>query len=317
MIIYNFGIEKGYQSFQKNIYSKAQLITEKNLQSPAVDEIKISLLKSQQLSPVIIGAVMNFVPLDKIELDYGDSYYDFRFYGTELTEEQHAQFLNFAYPYNNYLGSTDVSILNESPVWIGYSNSDDALILAKDGFVCITPPNYGPTLCADNESGDCIYPSFLGIKCTSWSNPTENTLNNVSLFLKKSLEEARVQCKECEIRELPTEFISIPQLSKKLVFFEKLDSLSREKYIDIVLKETEKSMQYFTLANWTVEKIDYTDTEKKWDKNVIISTKINATNKKFNCAHGITISNFQSVISKREIITCSLKQSFFDKKLNQ
>jgi hypothetical protein len=125
------------------------------------DNLKVPLLKSKNLSTVTVGAALNFVPVAEMELGYGSQSYNFQFYGLELTEELHKKFVSYAYPYGEFPGS--IPAINDSPVWLASAPSDSEMILTKKGYMCLTPFDYGPTLCADDGSSSAYTPILKGL----------------------------------------------------------------------------------------------------------------------------------------------------------
>ncbi len=283
--------------------------TDKN----SIQNVKKAFLNSKSLNNIITGAALGFIPENEINPELGSVAYNFQFYGLELNEEQHTKFIKFAYPHTSFSGSFPT--MNEAAVWLAAMPSDSEILLTKNGFLCKTPPDYGPTLCADDGSGECIYPDFKGIKCAYIKDPKGNSLEKVSVFLQGSLNDAEINCNgQCAIKDLGDENIVISSYSRRIVYFEDSKSLDKDENIKIVTQEVKKSVNYFMEADWNVSENDITEIEKGWDQNVYSSVQISATNNQFNCEHTITTSTSWSKIGsqsarKRDIIECSIHPS--------
>ncbi|MCL5090919.1 MAG: hypothetical protein M1514_02820 [Patescibacteria group bacterium] len=264
---------------------------------------------------VTVGTALVFVPITKMELGYGSPMYKFLFYGLELSEEQHANFLKFAHPYEAFPAS--LPAINESPVWLASSNGEE-IRFTKEGYLCLTPINYGPTLCADDSTGACLYPNFKGIKCAYINNPNENNFQKVSQFIQKSLKEAKVNCNDqCLIKEMGENQVRINEFARTIVYFEDLVSQDSDKYSNLVKQEAEKSLNYFQKTGWKASKNDITNKERGWSPGVFSSIQITASNNDFNCLHTITISNQWGAeatgsAQKREMIECSIQPSMIE-----
>ena len=274
---------------------------------------KISLLKSEDLDTITRGAALEFIPAEEISLGYGSPSYDFEFYGLELSEKQHQNFLDYAHPSSSYSGSG--STINESPKWMAKFVSDEELYLSYGGFVCLTPLNYGAFLCS--AEGSCLHPAFKGVKCAYVKDPSENNLSKVSLFMEDVLKDANIDCgSNCEIKDQGLSPIFIPEYSRKTIYFASLGVEDNEKYIALAQDEAEKSVKYFSEADWEVDKADITEKEKGWDKGTVVSVEVAASSSHFKCLHTITVSDVGGArltgqFHKREMIECSI--NFFDK----
>jgi hypothetical protein len=301
-----------FYSFIRGNGKTAQLPDTQTLVPSPTDKpvnIKISLLKSTNLSTVTIGTAINSIPIEKAELDAGVASYSFKFYGTKLSAEQHQQFLNHIYPYNEF--PVEISVFENSPVWLASSSSDAEFILAKKGFLCQTPFDYGPILCADDESGSCLYPPYLGVRCAYVVHPKDNTLDKVSSFISDSLREAGVVCSNsnCLVEELSEEAISVSQYSRRIIYFEDLPTLEDPKYTDIAKNDIQSSSSAFQAAGWKTKTEDLTEAARGSNPGVFASIRVTASNDKFECTHTIDTSNQwgaeePGVTKKRQIINC-------------
>lgn len=278
----------------------------------SLKSLKVQLLNSNNLNSVTRGAGLDFIPENDMNIEPGSTAFNFQFYGINLSEEQNAKFINFAHPAKEF--SSNFPVINETKLWSATMPSDGEILLTKNGYLCKIPPDFGPSLCASDNTS-CIYPDFKGIKCAYIKKPIENNIKNVSKFILDSLNEAGIYCNDqCAIKKIGNEEVIVGNYSSRILYFQNINSLDKNKNAELVKAEAKKSLNYFKESGWEAHDEDITDEEQQWDQGVSSSIQIKASNNNFNCVHAITISTSWSKLEsetavKRDKIECSIRPS--------
>ena len=278
----------GYYSWQKGLIkitttqegSPAPTPDETSNNNPSKEmlEKKISLLRSDDLVRVSYGAAILFIPENKIEVRNGYVNFEYDVYGIYFTDKDMAKF-NKEYDY----GSDDLinghSIDFNIPEWTSYAYGQNTGFLLKKGIGCFYTSG-GPVCSA----GDCGTPppEYYSLSCAYLENSKKNTLEEVKPYVLDIINKVGIDCTmtDCTVRPIAktiykngqnikesTDWFSIPQYSKNIIFFEPLSEVINDEQLSQVSSEVTQASSEFLDAGWEVKTEDYTQTEKKWSSS--------------------------------------------------
>lgn len=200
----------------------------------------------------------------------------------------------------DYLNVTEFPVENSElnhDEWKGFGYTEASNMYTKKGYACI--------IMQPNRFGIQPY-----LSCANILNLSNNNVRDVSQFILKTLSEADIDCgfEKCEITETIEDF-PLTAYGREYVYFDK--SISRDnstKFINMTKQEAQESADFIRSSGWETKLEDYTNTEKGWNRNVLISMKISAENYWFKCTHIITLMN----ADKRQTVTCSYKDAVLE-----
>jgi hypothetical protein len=260
-------------------------------------EIKNRLISSTNIDDVMFALSLGHIPKDNFDnRSFSDVYTDaFKFF---LSVEDDFNKLKNYFSITYFQG--DGATLNNA-FWRGFSFSESSYMYTKDGYACI--------VLRPNRFQEQPY-----ISCANILDLSKNTLENVSSFMLKALSESGIDCNsdKCEITKV-TERFPLTEYGRDYVYFDK--NISRdndEKLIKDVISEAERSANFIKSSGWEADLIDYTDTERSWDKETLTSMRIDAENYWFECSHTITVM----FLGKRQMIECKYKDEVLEEVQN-
>lgn len=248
-----------------------------------------NLLQSINIDEVMRKIATDCITEESIKVELGYGVFELQFYQTILDDTQYQKLNNYL-NFTSFPSSQELALNNTS--WKAYSYSEASDIFTKDGYVCILlrPNRFGVT---------------LSYGCTQAGKLRNNSLENVSNFIRSFFQEAGIECisSNCQIEEV-TESVPLPMYTRSLLFFENVGKLDDSQQLRKVEEELLSATQPFKTNDWEVNTEDYTSTEKKWAKDTLTSQRLIARNNLFECVYTITIGNFGNN-NKRKMIDCS------------
>ncbi|KKT75576.1 MAG: hypothetical protein UW69_C0014G0010 [Microgenomates group bacterium GW2011_GWA2_44_7] len=279
------------------------------------DDVKLSLIKADNLSFVALGAATKFIPVAKTTNNYGAHEYNISFYGTELDRTQIPQVARAINPLEQEkeLSSRDYYFL-ESPIWLvnpsQLAGGGNIALAVRNGYACYIPVTTS-SICSPD--GRCMAID-LNFRCANILDYKNNTKEQVTKFIYSSLKQMGIDCssKPCPVEE-KEEGINIPQFAREDVYtqdlpptYQTLPSKNNTAFIPLVDSDVKTSVDFFKKAGWQVSSADSTNqviSNSASDK-ILYSQTVNANNSTFSCSHSVTILQRMDIFQKRQSVDC-------------
>lgn len=201
----------------------------------------------------------------------------------------------------NHIGIMELNSAENATIsnntWKAYSYAEAADMYTKDGYVCI--------IVALNR-----FSEIPEITCSYLLDISQNTIENVSSFMRNVLSQAGFYCSisSCPVTETKTLF-PLNKYGRDVVDFDKT-IFERDVNIQAasVINEASESAKFLELSGWQVSLMDDTTQENAYGGNATLHLKIEATNALLACFHSITIMPQ----GKRQMISCNYKEEMLE-----
>lgn len=267
-------------------------MTELNVSSEDLKR-KNDLISSRNIDEVMTAISLGHIP---------EEYFDNRSF-SRVNVKSFKVVLDVNERYNkltDYLNVTEFPVENSelnNNEWKGFGYTEASNMYTKKGYACI--------IMQPNRFGTQPY-----ISCANILNLSNNNVQDVSQFILKTLSEADIDCgfEKCEVTETIEDF-PLTAYGREYVYFDK--NIVRDndtKLINLIKQEAQEAADFIRSSGWEADLEDYTNTEKGWSKDVLVSMKISAENYWFNCTHTITLR----ATDKRQIVSCSYKDAVLE-----
>ncbi|CAN5196534.1 hypothetical protein BH09PAT2_BH09PAT2_05110 [soil metagenome] len=246
------------------------------------------LLQSNNIYEVVKGLAATHIPETSIPANIEPGYTSFNlpFYRATLSPQQYEDLKGY-FVVTEFPSSQELTLQNNT--WKAFSYSEASDIYTKNGYACIlTNPNR--------------FNLPLTFNCSNIGELKNNTVDNVSLFMRNTFSEAGIDCniQTCQIVS-QNDTIPLPRYSVSLLHFDK-NIVSDQEQSPKVKKEIVEISTFLKANDWISNIEDYTETERKWTKNLLISERVIAKNDFFSCVYTITIAG---EYGKRQMVECS------------
>lgn len=244
-----------------------------------IDELMLSLSK------VLIQ--------EDVDIKRGTAIYNLDVFGISLNDIQNERLTNFLKE------ETESSITTYTSDDLTFETryNYDELFFDRDEWNYFT---YAELTDVYTNSGHlCIYhigsedPSIVCLYANDLSN---NNKDYVSIFLEDLINDANLPCQEdeCLIQQTKEYPIPLPIYSRSVLHFESLEKTVDNQDIkdgDTIQNNAELINLFFLERNWNSKVEDYTETEKSWDRDVLKSNKVTASNDYFTCDYILSLTS--------------------------
>jgi ribosomal protein S10 len=286
--------------------------TEKQSVQKTTLEIKNSLLSSEDINLATFGFIFPYFTAENVNIvEWFPNSYFYDAYGVELTHEESKIFERLI----DYAFSTPGDYIRyDSNRWLGYYYAEgvqgSVRLLTKNGYGCMYHLSY------DSHTNTLV--------CVNLENIRENTIENVSAFIKKSFKEAGLDCSgdRCLVQPRPELFkaqsseghneaqeaFPFPQYSRDIIEVKVLSDQEGEAVKQVIRQEMNDSASALKEAGWEVNLSEYTQTEQSWSKETVLSQRIAADNSRFSCSHIISLLNIEGVYKEKHNVHCQYQQ---------
>jgi hypothetical protein len=232
-----------------------------------IDELMLSLSKILISEEVRIerGSPLYYLDMFGFPLNYTQSEKLFDFFYEEVIIKE------ASYHENEHEWFYDTDEWNR----FGYGQSTS--IYTKSGYACMYDSDF------ENSFIVCFYAKDL----------SNNTKENVSLFLENLIKDADLPCQkdECLIQLFEDYPIYFSNYSRSVLYSEKILDDEEFKGEDRIKENAQKISLLFLERKWNSTIEDTTDMEKKWNEDLLIANKVTASNDYLTCDYELKLYN--------------------------
>lgn len=234
---------------------------------PEGDLLNIDKLMSS-LSKILIP--------EEVKIERGSPVYYLDAFGFSLNDTQSEKLSNFFYDEVKGASYNEYELFYDTDEWNRFSYGQSTDIYTKSGYVCIHDD-------LEDSSIVCFYAKDL----------SNNTKENVSLFLENLIKDANLPCQkdECLIQLFEDHLVPFSNYSRSVLYSEKILDDEEVKGEDRIKENAQRISLLFSERKWNSTIEDTTDMEKRWNEKVLISNKVTASNDYLTCDYELTLYN--------------------------